>query len=127
MPTILPFRPAIGSYTFGVVLRNTEYVFDVRWNSRRIPSMNIEPAWYFDIRDIARAPIVMGIKIVMGVYFGRRSNHELFADGAMVARPVGFDRSPPTFQDMGTRVQIWYFTRDELVEEIVSTLTAGGA
>lgn len=118
MPAVLQFRPGVGWYRFGAILRNEEYVFDVRWNLR-------DNAWYFDVLEIDETPIVLGIKVVLGVYFGRRSNHPLFRDGAMVARPTGKDRSEPGFLDLGSRVQVWYFTRQELVQEIIGNITGG--
>jgi hypothetical protein len=123
MPTILQFRPSISSYRFGAVLQDEEYIFDVRWNSR-------DSAWYFDVREIDETPIKLGIKVVLGTYFGRSSNHPLFHEGAMVARPPSTtDRREATFDDLGTRVQIWYYTRDEIVQEIIGNLTevTGGA
>jgi hypothetical protein len=118
MPVILPFRPSVGNYRFSAVLASTEYLFDVRWNSRA-------RAFYFDVREADETAIVLGIKAVLGVYYGRRANHPLFRQGALVARiPHGAARGEATFDDLGARVQVWYFTRDEVVEEIYSTLTS---
>lgn len=132
MPTIIQFRPSVSPYRFGQILRNEEFVFDVRWNSRdgaTVVDGELVPdsggAWYFDVRAIDLTPIALGLKVTMGAYFGRVSNHPLFRDGAMVARPAGADRRPPTFHDIGTRVQIWYYTRQELVQEIIGSISGG--
>lgn len=120
MPTILPFKPAESHYTFRCVLRDVEYRFRVRWNSRDV-------AWYFDIREPDLTPIILGCKVVLGAYFGREIVHPLFRDGAMLCRiPHGDDRRDPGFDDMGERVQVWYFTRDEIVAEIMETLRRRG-
>jgi hypothetical protein len=120
VPTIVQFRPGVSPYRFGQILRNEEYVFDVRWNSR-------DAAWYFDVRESDLTPIALGLKVAMGAYLGRRSNHPLFSDGVMVARPVGSDRRPPGFLELGGggRVQVMYFTRIEAYEQIVGSITGG--
>lgn len=120
MPVILPFRPSIGNYTFRSILIGVEYRFKVHWNSR-------EEAYYFDVREITNEPIVYGVKAVLGVYFGRETTHPLFRKGAMVCRvPQGDDRREARFEDFGTRVQVWFFTVDEVVDEIIGNLVRGG-
>lgn len=120
MPIILQFRPSISPYKFSAVLQDQEYSFDrVRWNSR-------DAAWYFDLLELDGTRIAIGTKIVLGAYMCRRSNHPLFKNGALVARPANNDRSNPTFDDLGVRVQVWYFTREEVVQEIIGTLTSVG-
>lgn len=120
MPVILPFKSGVGDYKFTAILRDTEYNFRVRWNSR-------EDAWFFDIKEPDLTPIATGIKIVLGAYFAREITHPLFRDGAMVCRvPHGDDRREPGFDDMGGRVQVWYFTRAEVVSEIMETLRRRG-
>lgn len=120
MPVILPFKPGVGDYTFTAILRDTEYPFRVRWNSR-------EDAWFFNIQEPALTPIATGIKVVLGAYFAREITHPLFRDGALVCRvPHGDDRREPGFDDMGLRVQVWYFNREEVVAEIMETLRRRG-
>lgn len=123
MPVILPFKSGVGDYTFSAVLRDVEYQFRVRWNSR-------EDAWFFDVKEPDLTPIATGIKVVLGAYFAREITHPLFRDGAMVCRiPHGDDRREPGFDDIGgqdARVQVWYFTRAEVVAEIMETLRRRG-
>ena len=120
MPVILPFKPNLSDYTFSCVLRDVEYQFRVRWNSR-------EDAFFFDIREPDLTRIATGIKLVLGAYFAREITHPLFRDGAMVCRvPHGDDRREPGFDDTGTRVQVWYFTRAEVASEIMETLRRRG-
>lgn len=120
MPVVLPFRPSIGAYQFRSVLLGSEYRFRVRWN-------RVDLSWYFDLREVSGEPIVLSVRIVLGVYFARASTHRLFREGAMVARiPQGDDRREAGFGDLGARVQIFYFTYDELLEEIQGFLQRGG-
>lgn len=116
MPTILPFRPAIGQYGFRALIEDVEYAFSVHWNST-------DKAWYFSIFTENNEPIAEGIKVVRGVYFARWSTHPLFRNGAMVARaPVNDRKGEATFDDLGIRIEIWYFNRDELAQEILADI-----
>lgn len=116
MPVTLPFRPSIGNYRFNSILNGSEYKFRVRWN-------RLEQAYFFDVREITDEPIIFGVKVVLGVYLGRVSNHRLFRRGVLVARPQGDDRAEPAFDDCGSRVLVEYFTREEMFAEILSSLS----
>lgn len=123
MPVILDFRPSTSPYRFGVILRGTEYVFDVRWNTRED---NGAGAWFFNVLEVDLTLIAAGVKVTLGAYLGRSTNHPLFSDGALVCRiPHGNDRRNPTFDDIGRRVEVWYFTREEMVQEIIGSITGG--
>lgn len=116
MAVILPFRPSVGWYGFRSILAKREYDFEVRWNVR-------EGAWYFNVSSANLKPIIRGARICLGVCFGRWSTHTLFREGVMVARiPHGQPRGEPQFDDLGTRVQIWYLTKDEVIEEVMASL-----
>lgn len=123
MPVVIPFRPSISPYAFDVAIGDALYTIDVHWNAR-------EEAWYFDVSDLSDIvrglyPIVKGVKIVLGTYLGRRAQHPLFQDGVMLCRvPQGDDVSEPRYDDMGTRVQVWYYTRAELAQELLASAKA---
>lgn len=117
MPVILPLRPSIGNYTFRSVLDSVEYKFRVTWN-------RLSLAYYFDISEANGDPILLGAKVVLGVYIGRTSTHPLFRNGVLVPRiPQGNDRREASFDDLGTRVQVWYFTSDEVFATVVNSIT----
>lgn len=117
---ILSFQPSNKDYDFRAILAGAEYRFDVHWNSR-------EAAYFFSVYDVAGKAILYGAKVVLGVYFGRETTHPLFRDGVLCCRiPHGDDRREPQFDDMGVRVQVWYFTKDEVVETILDTIRRGG-
>lgn len=116
----IPFTPSIGEYRFATVIGSTSYTFDVRWNSRDsvIDENGVEVvrgAWYFDVREADGTVVVIGIKVVLGVYLGRRSNHPLFANGVMVAVDLSGNEREATFDDLGTRVAIQYIPVLDLI------------
>lgn len=117
MAQVIPFRPSIGRYRFITVIDQVQYIFKVRWNSR-------VKAWYFDVQEADGTPIVQGVKIVLGVVLGRWSNHSLFLQGAFFARSHEQVHADPTFDNLGTAVEVWYFNRGDLSQEILATYSA---
>ena len=111
MPKLLPFIPSESFYQFATTLEETEYIFDVRWNER-------DSAWYFDLTDISGEAILHGAKLVQGANLLRRYRWDprcpqgvlLLLDSAKTNIDAGYD-------DIGTRVQAFYFSAAE-VEEI---------
>lgn len=110
---IIPFEPSIGHYRFSTTISNTEYIFDVRWNSR-------DSAWYFDLLEFDETPIIMGVKIVLGTYLGRRCTHALFYNGVFVAIDTSNEGREAGFDDLGTRVTIRYYPAEDLITEQLS-------
>lgn len=107
MAIILPFRPSIGRYRFVSVINDIQYVFKVRWNSR-------DAAWYFDVLEYDETPIVEGVKIVLGTYLGRWSNHDLFRQGVIIARCNVVPHEDAKFDTLGTKITVLYLTRADL-------------
>lgn len=104
----IPFAPSIGAYRFATVIGTGSYTFDVRWNTR-------DAAWYFDVSDSDGAFIVVSVKVVLGAYLGRRSNHPLFANGVLVAVDLSGQELDATFDDLGTRVALQYIPVLDLI------------
>lgn len=107
----IPFQPSIGVYRFGCAILGRQYIFDVRWNAR---DNDGEGAWYFDVLEIDQTPILRGVKIVLGAYMGRSSNHRLFREGVLVAADLSGQEREASFDDLGTRVSIIYIPVLEL-------------
>ncbi len=118
MPKILPLRPSVGSYDFTCALGAADveqtFVWRVRWNGR-------DKAWFLSVLDSGLVPIISNMKIVLGVYLGRQSVHPLFTKGVLLCRPTNKDRRDPTFDDLGVRVQVVYFTFAEMIQEILGS------
>lgn len=104
---VLPFVPSIGRYRFGTVIEETQYLFDVRWNTRDL-------AWYFDLREADETIIASGLKIVLGIFIGRQSTHPLFDDGVFVAHDESGQEKDAGYDDLGTRVLVKFITKLEI-------------
>lgn len=97
----LPFVPSLANYRVGTTIEGASYIFDARYNSRT-------KAFYLDVRDISATLIIAGIKVVLGAYLGRRSTHQLFRNGVLVAVDLSDQKREATLDDFGVRVVIEY-------------------
>lgn len=100
------------------MLDGTAYVFDVRWNTRAAQ-------WAVDISEEDGTMVVRGAVIALGAILGRTSTHLLLRSGIIVARDTSRENVEPTLDDLGTRVQIYFFTRDEYANEIIADVSGG--
>jgi len=107
MPQQLPFAPSVPSYRVSTNLDGVQYILDVRWNGR-------DEAWYFDLLDEDEVPIKSGIKIVLGVLLGWRSTNPEFPTGQLIASDLTNEGRDAGFDDIGDRVQVFYFADGEL-------------
>ncbi len=118
MATVLPLTPSIPLYTFRSVLGGVTYGFRMRWNS-------VEELWYMDVFEEDGTVIIRSIAIVIGAYLGRSSTHALFMGGLFVARDTTRQWREAGFDDLGTRVEVWFFTNDEARQESLAAVTDG--
>jgi hypothetical protein len=107
MPVSLPLIPSVPRYRFGTTLDNTQYVFEVYWNGR-------DAAWYMNVLQTDETPVQYGIKIVLGAALGGLVIDPAFPPGIMVALDLSGADLDATFDDLGTRVIVQYFTLDEV-------------
>ncbi len=107
MAVQLDFVPSTAFYRFGSVLDGTPYIFDVYWNGR-------DGAWYFTLLDEFEDPIVSGVKVMLSVLLGSRTSDARFPSGGFIATDTAKDGLEATYDDLGTRVVVYYLTEDEL-------------
>lgn len=78
--------------------------FDFKWNVRDL-------SWYFDVFDDAEKIVIGSVRFVRGVYLGRRSKHEIFRNGSLVAKcTVANDPREAGIDDLGNRMTLRYYT-----------------
>lgn len=109
----MPLLPKFPNFRFGSTIDTVPYLFDVRWNSR-------DEAWYMDVLESSEKPIVLGLKLVLGTYVGRRCNHALFKQGVFIVSDTSGSGRDATFDDFGTRVILMYIPIDELIRRLGS-------
>ena len=108
MPQILPLEPSVAFYQFGTTLDQLPCIIDARWNSR-------DNAWYLDFFDTEEIPIAFGVKAILGVHLGRRLTHEIFRQGVLVAADLSGKGIDATYDDIGQRVELRYYTNFEVM------------
>lgn len=108
MPVELPLIPSEPNYTFGVDLDEVTYLVEMRWNGR-------DNAWYMNFFEEDETPIRTGIKMVLGTFLGRRSVSPKFPSGLLVAVDLTGEGKDATLDDLGTRVVVYYYTREEIL------------
>lgn len=110
MSALLPLQPSIPNYRVGTALDGVQYILDVRWNGR-------DGAWYLDLLQEDETPIAHGLKLVLGAAIGSGITNPDFPPGVFVCRDlsgVGLDAG---FDDIGTRVVVYYFPDSEKTSE----------
>ncbi len=103
----LPLIPSVARYDFATVLGGTTYVFVVYWDAR-------DEIWYFDLLAEDETPIRHGVAILLGSPLGRRTIDPLFPDGVLVADDLAGTQRDAGFDDMGTRVLVYFLTPEEV-------------
>ncbi len=116
MPILLPFVPSIPHYQFRTTVLGAEYLFVVQYNTRL-------DLYFLSISD--KQPIISGAAIVLGVLIGRTSGHKLFQGGCLLARDTTKSGIDPGFDALGDRVQVMYFSRDDMAAEVLASLSPG--
>ena len=64
--------------------------------------------------------MIIGVKVVLGTYLGRSCAHPLFTEGVFVAIDTTNKHAEATYDDLGTRVEVWYYTTDEVASRALS-------
>jgi hypothetical protein len=98
----LPFESGAAFQQFATVINGTTYAISLRWNAR-------DAAWYFDLADADESPIVSGIKVVQGALLGRRCTDARFPRGVIWAVDLSNQKLDATFDDLGTRVAVYFY------------------
>lgn len=110
----LPLVPSLPHYTFNTVLGDTAYNFEIRWNGR-------DAAWYMSVFEQDETPIFVNAKIVLGANIGRKANHPLVLTGVFLAIDTEKTGIDATLDDLGSRIQVRYYTDFDILAGIVST------
>jgi len=113
MPTEIPLERPAGTSVFEVsTLFGDEPVrLRFRWNVRANGDAG---AWFMDVRDQDERPVILGVKLVLGVNLCRRSAHPIFQHSLLRLVDTSRTHREATLDDLGTRVVLLHYTTDEL-------------
>jgi hypothetical protein len=91
---------------------STPYIFELKWNLRDL-------SWYLNIYEANGAVVITGVRVVLGMYLGRRSRHDFFRKGVLVAIDTAAKKpgqgKEAGLDDFGTRVILRRYTAQEVV------------
>jgi hypothetical protein len=107
MPEKLPLLPAIQNSRVSCVIGDSQFLFDIRWNNR-------DESWYMDMRDQDEDLIVAGMRIVLGSPLGARTADSRFPPGVFLAIDTTNSGQEATYDDLGERVIVMFFSPEEL-------------
>lgn len=105
---VLPLVPSIPSYRRTTTIDGAPYHLDLRWNAR-------DAAWFLDILEIDGTPIARGVKVVLGTYLARYTDHPLTRQGVLIAIDTSGDRRDAGLDDLGARVEVRWYSQIEIV------------
>lgn len=106
----LPCNPSeIGAswYSFACDLEGVEYRFLVRWNDR-------DSGWYMDLSAADGTLLLAGKKLVLGLPLLFRHRLVDGPPGELMAMDTTNSGVEAGLEDLGTRVQLYYLTSDEI-------------
>ena len=100
--------PTVLAYDQLTQLEGVEYLLSFFWSAR-------ESAWYLSLYDQDENPIALSIKLVLGTSLLAKFIDMRLPPGALMCYDTsgsGVDIASPG--DLGTRIELDYFTSDEL-------------
>lgn len=107
MPLLVPLIPSVPFYEGGLTLGTVQYRINLHWNSR----MDL---FFMDLLDVDGNHIRSGMAMVLGTFIGRQSASAEFPPGAFVLSDTSGEGRDAGIDDLGSRVQLYYFTDEEL-------------
>lgn len=111
MPKIIKVFPGEPLYRERVRLEDRDYVFRFDWSNR-------EQRFYMSIKDQDDVLLLLGIKIIANSpLIGRHHFNLSLPPGEFLAMDLEQGGEPPTFNDFGTRVRLFYFESTEDLTE----------
>lgn len=114
MAQIIPFDTSVPHQSLALELGGYQTIVELRWNQRDVSESSPSGAWYLDILEIDATPILKSVKLVIGVKLGPRSTHPLLRNRAILVIPLTDYGDEIGFDDIGTKVNVSYFTELDL-------------
>ncbi len=107
MPLIIPVFPSEPLYQERVRLEDRDYIFRFDWSNR-------EQRFYVSLFDQDEQPLLRGLKIVANWDLLSLHHANLAVPpGQLIPMDLEQGGVPPTFDDFGTRVRLFYYTEEE--------------
>lgn len=112
----LPINQEGPHFGFTTELDQVSYGCTFRWNDR-------DDCWRLDFADGNGDPIISGRKVLTSQSLLASSSDPRLPKGVLVAIDSGGQNLNPGFEDLGRRVQLVYFSADELAALAAAAVT----
>lgn len=109
MILLAPTTPSVPAYTQRTALDGRDYLLEFGWNAR-------DSAWYLHLSDERGASIRAGIRIVCDFPLLRRIRDPRVPPGSLMAIDSAGAGVRPGYDELGTRVRLYYLDAAELAE-----------
>ena len=111
MPLIVPVFPGEPLYQERVRLEDRDYIF-------RFDFSNREQRIYMSIKDQDEKNLLLGVKVIANwSLLTRHKFNPNLPPGELIPLDLESGGVPPTLDDFGTRVRLFYFASDEDITE----------
>lgn len=108
MPVIVPLRGDLPFFDLQITLDDVNYTLEFRWNERA-------EAWFFSILDeTGETPYAEGLRVVVAWPMLAFSAERVPPGVLVFIDTAGGVEDIVRQEELGDRVELWYFTRDEL-------------
>lgn len=97
----VPTSQTLPRYSQKTALEGRTYNMDFHWNTR-------DNAWYLSLAEEDGTPVVSGVKLVANWPLTRRVTLETNVPGMLIAFDTTGLGEDPSFEELGTRVQLLY-------------------
>lgn len=91
-------------YTFSCELDGVTYSFDFAWNDR-------DGSWFMQIGDSEENLLHGSMRVVLGQVFAGRDTDPSLPPGMLIAKDTSGANLDPGLEDLGSRVEIWYWDK----------------
>jgi hypothetical protein len=101
---LLPCNSNLPDFTFQCELDAVTYQFHFRWDEREL-------AWFMGILDVSGNALINGVRVVVGFPLAVRTRYNTaMPPGALIAFDTSGQDLDPGLTDLGSRVQILYYS-----------------
>lgn len=108
MPVLIPFQPSENNYRLVVPIDGLVYLLDARWNT-------VDNAWYFDMYEEDESPVMINVKVLLGVRIGRVNAHPFLDTHVISVLDTSSTSTEAGFGDLGGRVQVVVTSAGEVI------------
>jgi hypothetical protein len=108
MAVVLPITVSSAHFSFVTELDSIGYTFEFRWNHR-------DSGWYLHLGDAEGTPLAQGIRVVLGTdMLGHFPGRLGFPPGVLTAVDTSGQSLEAAFDDLGSRVKLYYLSLSDL-------------